>query len=625
MESFKRHRREPIARNWGPSKKRITATIACINTALVGFLIGVYAGEVPRIQYAIADQGHIAIMGNVFLYLGLALSTFFCWPLPLLHGRKPYVLGALAILLPLQFPQALVVGTPRDPDTHLYRVGLLLPRAFSGLVLGLANINFVTTLLDLFGASLQSASPHEELVFVNDVRRHGGGMGLWLGIWAWSFLGSIAVGFLVGALLIERVDPSWGFYIVVIMIASVLVLNVMAPETRRARFRRSYIDLIDPNSEYVYQRIVRGEIKLHISPDGPDWWGQEVAAGISLSVRMYIQLGFSVLATYIAWIYAQFVLVIVLLGALLSRDYRWHPDKVGAGVASLAIGALLAVPLTKGGLFSRERTHSSRTDSMTFQRQITWTSHMTRRIVFTTLLPLASLAYTLCSNGARVPWPLPIAFAALIGFLSVLAWAETHGLVMEAFDTCDLQPGVNTRHRLQSMADAHRRRRTPYSCFPRVCAAFATAHALAFLLAAIATWVGGALTRRFGAQASTGVVAAVLAALTVALTLVLYRFQRVQVIPDDVFGELTAGPTGPRLGLSDAEQADAWRVAVVAMSGGAADGGDAEKVGGSGRAPDWKPVIIGNPSGRVRRVNVLEMGRWSRWSEIRRLNRLIGD
>lgn len=249
---------------------------------------------------------------NFSLYLGLALSTFFCWPLPLLHGRKPYVLGALAILLPLQFPQALVVGTPRDPDTHLYRVGLLLPRAFSGLVLGLANINFVTTLLDLFGASLQSASPHEELVFVNDVRRHGGGMGLWLGIWAWSFLGSIAVGFLVGALLIESVDPSWGFYIVVIMIASVLVLNVMAPETRRARFRRSYIDLIDPNSEYVYQRIVRGEIKLHISPDGPDWWGQEVAAGISLSVRMYIQLGFSVLATYIAWIYAQFVLVIVV-------------------------------------------------------------------------------------------------------------------------------------------------------------------------------------------------------------------------------------------------------------------------------------------------------------------------
>lgn len=42
MELFKRQRRQPIARNWGTTKKRITATIACINTALVGFLIGVY-------------------------------------------------------------------------------------------------------------------------------------------------------------------------------------------------------------------------------------------------------------------------------------------------------------------------------------------------------------------------------------------------------------------------------------------------------------------------------------------------------------------------------------------------------------------------------------------------------
>lgn len=137
-------------------------------------------------------------------------------------------------------------------------------------------------------------------------------MGLWLGIWAWSFLASIAVGFMVGAVLINSIDPSWGFYIDVIMIACVLLLNVVAPETRRARFRRSAIDLIDPNSEYVYQRIVRGEIKLHVSPEGPDWWGQEVAAGIWLSIRMYFQLGFSILAMYIAWIYAQFVLIIVV-------------------------------------------------------------------------------------------------------------------------------------------------------------------------------------------------------------------------------------------------------------------------------------------------------------------------
>lgn len=38
--------------------------------------------------------------------------------------------------------------------------------------------------------------------------------------------------------------------------------------------------------------------------------------------------------------------------------------------------------------------------------------------------------------------------------------------------------------------------------------------------------------------------------------------------------------------------------------------------------PEWKPVIIGNPSGKMRRMNILEMGKWSRWSEIRRLNML---
>jgi hypothetical protein len=40
---------------------------------------------------------------------------------------------------------------------------------------------------------------------------------------------------------------------------------------------------------------------------------------------------------------------------------------------------------------------------------------------------------------------------------------------------------------------------------------------------------------------------------------------------------------------------------------------------------DWKPVVIGNPSGKMRRMNLLEMGKWSRWSEIRRLNLLEED
>jgi hypothetical protein len=74
------HRRQPIARNWTTGKKRLTAIIACINTALLGIIVGIYAseslaqkracadieqaGEVPRIQYVLADENHHVVVGN---------------------------------------------------------------------------------------------------------------------------------------------------------------------------------------------------------------------------------------------------------------------------------------------------------------------------------------------------------------------------------------------------------------------------------------------------------------------------------------------------------------------------------------------------------------------------------
>ena len=36
------HRRQPIARNWGNGRKRMAATIACINTAILGMIVGIY-------------------------------------------------------------------------------------------------------------------------------------------------------------------------------------------------------------------------------------------------------------------------------------------------------------------------------------------------------------------------------------------------------------------------------------------------------------------------------------------------------------------------------------------------------------------------------------------------------
>ncbi len=159
---------------------------------------------------------------------------------------------------------------------------------------------------------------------------------------------------------------------------------------------------------------------------------------------------------------------------------------------------------------------------------------------------------------------------------------------METYDTSDLQPGVNSRHRLQSMASVTKRRRTNYSSFPRVTAGIFVSQALAFCFAAAATGAGGTLTRGLGAQAATGVVAGILLFLTLLLTAVLWRVRDVQVIPKHAFG-------------TRKNSAESFMT----------------------KDEYWKPVIIGNPSGKMRRMNVLEMGELSRWTEIRRLNKLV--
>lgn len=177
--------------------------------------------------------------------------------------------------------------------------------------MGFANINFLPTLFDLFGASLMSAQPHQEIVVYDDVRRQGGGVGIWLGIWSFCFVGSMSIGFCVGALIISTLDPSWGFYIVVILLAFFLLVNVVAPETRRAPYRRSVAQFLD-GEEKIKRRVARGEVKLHISNDGPRWWFEEVWAGLVLTKRMACQVGFFVMMAYLGWMYAQVTLVILV-------------------------------------------------------------------------------------------------------------------------------------------------------------------------------------------------------------------------------------------------------------------------------------------------------------------------
>jgi len=269
---------------------------------------------------------------------------------------------------------------------------------------------------------------------------------------------------------------------------------------------------------------------------------------------------------------------------LLSKYYHFHPQYVGLCVAAIPTGALLAIPFQKASLFSRSRKKAPRTDSMTFEKQVSWTSHLVRRAIFMIVLPFAGLAYTLASGGPQIHFMVPTVFAGLIGFLSNLAIAECNGIIMETYDTSDLQAGMTGRPR-NVLPEEVRKKRTNFSCFPRVTAAFAISQTFAFLIAAVATGTGGAIERRLGDQTATAVVAGILLVLTLLLIAVLTRWKVVQIIPTHRYG--TAILSGPE--------------------------------------DEWKPVIIGNPSGTTRRISILELGELSRWSEIRRRNKLLNQ
>ncbi|KAH9906799.1 hypothetical protein F4778DRAFT_778243 [Xylariomycetidae sp. FL2044] len=541
-----------IARDWSPMRKRFVASVACISTALIGILVGIYAGLVPSIQYYIADFHHYSIIGNVALYLGMALSTFFCWPLPLLHGRKPYIVCSLCIAMPLLFPQAIAVSVPRSPYTSVWRWALLLPRGLMGCALGFASMNFHSMLTDLFGASLMSGNPHQEVVDEHDVRRHGGGLGVWLGVWTWCFIGSLGLGFLIGALVIDVLQPSWGLYISVILIAVVLLLNVLCPEVRRSGWRRSVAEV--RTGEKVSRRVARGEIMMHRVKDGPVWWGQEVYHGAALSLEMLRQPGFLVVAVYSAWIYAQIVLIIVLLGSLTSKFYRYRSPYVGAAVSSVAIGALLAVPFQKANIFSRARHRAPLTNKMTLDQHMSWTSHL---------------------------------------------------------DCSDLQPGMTGRRK----SDKDDTKRTNYSSFPRVTAGANTIHSIGFIFAAVATGIGGMATRNLGQREATGVVAGILLILSLLLLSVLARFWKAQIIPNSKNEEMEKWTQERRDSLRRREsliaaakaegRKDAWNIPE-------------DDVG-------WRPIILGNPAEKHRRLSILEMGSLTRWNEIRKKNRLIDE
>jgi serine/arginine repetitive matrix protein 2 len=159
------------------------------------------------------------------------------------------------------------------------------------------------------------------------------------------------------------------------------------------------------------------------------------------------------------------------------------------------------------------------------------------------LLPFFVMAYTLSSGGPPTGFMIPTFFAATIGFFSNMAIAECNRLIMETYDTPDLQPGMTGRklrrqserntqetYRLLVLPEGEREiRNQSVNRLPAGC----DRHS-----------VRGAIERRIGTQSATGVVARFLLVLTLMLILVLWRWRSIQVIPDSGPGPQFGGNVG---------------------------------------------------------------------------------
>lgn len=220
------------------------------------------------------------------------------------------------------------------------------------------------------------------------------------------------------------------------------------------------------------------------------------------------------------------------------------------------------------------------------QSQFQWTSHLVRRLLFMLLLPLSAAAYAGASLGLPLSISVPCVMGGLVGFFTTMATAECYALIMETFDTTDLQPGMTGRPLRGSVDEMFVAQRTNFSCYPRVSAAFVTTQVLSYLFAAAATAVCGRVDRREGTIWATTGIAIILFVLTLLLTLVLVKWKKVQMIPDKAETDL-------------------------------------EHLRRSGT--NWRPVVIGQATGKYRRLSILELGKLTRFSEIRQRNRLEGN
>lgn len=257
-----------------------------------------------------------------------------------------------------------------------------------------------------------------------------------------------------------------------------------------------------------------------------------------------------------------------------------RPIFVGLCVLSLGLGAMAAAPFQKASWLSRARWRTPTTASMTLQQQPRWSSHLIRRTAFTLLLPVSGITFAATSTGPSFSVVVPCVVARCLGFFSSMAIAECSGLLLETFDTSDLQlhsyPGWSRRSVVQRCGD----HKANFSCYPRVSAGLAVTQTMKYCLAAAATGVGGRLERRLGAVQAAAAVAGILLLMTLLLTVILFRWKTVQIVPN-------------------------WQLLRERRA--------------SSRST-WNADIPSTPQSTTRKISILEAGKMTRWSEIRQRN-----
>lgn len=216
---------------------------------------------------------------------------------------------------------------------------------------------------------------------------------------------------------------------------------------------------------------------------------------------------------------------------------------------------------------------------MTMGEPISWHSRHLRQAILTLLLPLATLGLALSMAGRSVHFLIPTVLTGLVAFLTTAAMTECYGVITDTYDVPHL-PTSGLGHRTGSQtADIAELERSSNSPTRRIGAAWAIVQASAFMLAAAGTAAGGMVKDRFGIQAAAGIAAGVSLVLTISLLAVLWPWKIVHIIPS---APLSVGTHGD----------------------------EAER----------QAAVVDLPESRTRKMNLLELGPLSRWTEMRRLH-----